>query len=102
MLDFYHKIGSNLKSCFSTGILERGLSIDGLGQKCFLTYESNVLFALRFMVDCDIVGGNWIELKAGLYYDTERKLSHCQLEVDLLYPCLLSHLLHPSSLFISV
>lgn len=68
------------------GILERGILIEGLGQKCFLTYESNVLFALRFMIDRDIVGGNWIELAAGTFYDTARKLSYCQLEVDVLYP----------------
>jgi DNA polymerase elongation subunit (family B) len=35
--------------------------LDG-NAKCFNTYESNVLFALRFMVDTDIVGGNWVRL----------------------------------------
>uniref|UniRef100_A0A0E0F356 DNA polymerase n=1 Tax=Oryza meridionalis TaxID=40149 RepID=A0A0E0F356_9ORYZ len=35
----------------------------------FLTYESNILFALRFMIDCNIVGGNWIEVPAGKYSD---------------------------------
>lgn len=73
------------------GILERGIPIDGLGQRCFLTYESNVLFALRFMIDCDIVGGNWVELKAGTYQETSRKMSYCQLEVDILYSKLISH-----------
>ncbi|KAF5960748.1 hypothetical protein HYC85_001957 [Camellia sinensis] len=38
------------------GILDRGIQIDGLGMKSFMTYESNVLFALRFMIDCNIVG----------------------------------------------
>ncbi|GJN07344.1 hypothetical protein PR202_ga25168 [Eleusine coracana subsp. coracana] len=47
------------------GILEKGITIEGLGSKCFLTYESNILFALRFMIDCNIVGGNWIEVPAG-------------------------------------
>ncbi|MCO5575689.1 hypothetical protein L7F22_029493 [Adiantum nelumboides] len=73
------------------GILERGISIEGLGQKSFMTYESNVLFALRFMIDCNIVGGNWIELTAGTYHDREKKLSYCQLEVDVLYNKLISH-----------
>jgi hypothetical protein len=30
-----------------------------------VTYESNVLFAMRFMVDKAVVGGNWVELPAG-------------------------------------
>ncbi|GMP26431.1 hypothetical protein CsSME_00002866 [Camellia sinensis var. sinensis] len=40
----------------SARILDRGIQIDGLGMKSFMTYESNVLFALRFMIDCNIVG----------------------------------------------
>ncbi|KAL4183669.1 hypothetical protein AMTRI_Chr11g156270 [Amborella trichopoda] len=73
------------------GILERGLQIDGLGLKSFTTYESNVLFALRFMIDCKVVGGNWIELPAGQYQKTARSISYCQLEVDCLYTVLISH-----------
>lgn len=60
--------------------------IEGLGSKSFLTYESNILFALRFMIDRDIVGGNWIEIPAGKYKKTTRSISYCQLEVDCLYP----------------
>lgn len=71
---------------FALGILEKGINIDGIGQRCFLTYESNVLFALRFMIDCDIVGGNWIELPAGNYCKSTRRLSYCQLELDIQYP----------------
>ncbi|CAI7902383.1 unnamed protein product [Closterium sp. NIES-53] len=57
------------------------------------TYESNVLFALRFMIDCHVTGGNWISLPAGTYRVREdaRKLSACQLEVDILYTDLISH-----------
>jgi len=68
------------------GILERGITIEGLGSKSFLTYESNILFALRFMIDCNIVGGNWIELPAGKYRKAARVMSYCQLELDCLYP----------------
>lgn len=50
-----------------------------------MTYESNVLFALRFMIDCNIVGGNWIELPAGKY-KTAKSSSYCQLEFNCLYP----------------
>ncbi|KAG5035881.1 hypothetical protein JHK87_010791 [Glycine soja] len=73
------------------GILDRGIQLDGLGTKSFLTYESNVLFALRFMIDCNIVGGNWIEIPAGKYKKTAKSLSYCQLEFDCLYSELISH-----------
>ncbi|KAL5192349.1 DNA polymerase delta catalytic subunit [Glycine soja] len=73
------------------GILDRGIQLDGLGMKSFLTYESNVLFALRFMIDCNIVGGNWIEIPAGKYKKTAKSLSYCQLEFDCLYSELISH-----------
>lgn len=72
------------------GILDRGIQIDGLGMKSFQTYESNIVFALRFMVDRDIVGGNWIEVPAGKYKKDARTLSYCQLEFHCLYPHLSS------------
>lgn len=64
--------------------------------KSFMTFESNVLFALRFMIDCNIVGGNWIEVPAGKYKKSAKNLSYCQLEFDCLYPHVLStlHLLY--------
>ncbi|XP_020588039.1 DNA polymerase delta catalytic subunit [Phalaenopsis equestris] len=73
------------------GILERGIQIEGLGSKNFLTYESNVLFTLRFMIDCNIGGGNWIEVSAGKYKKTKAGFSYCQLELDCLYSELISH-----------
>ncbi|THG23491.1 hypothetical protein TEA_028792 [Camellia sinensis var. sinensis] len=75
----------------SARILDRGIQIDGLGMKSFMTYESNVLFALRFMIDCNIVGGNWIEVPAGKYRKPAKNLSYCQLEFDCLYSDLISH-----------
>lgn len=46
------------------GALEDGVSVGGrfysLG-----SYESNVLYALRFMVDTDMGGGQWLEVPAG-------------------------------------
>lgn len=71
------------------GILDRGIQIDGFGMKSFMTYESNVLFALRFMIDCNVVGGNWIEVPVGKYKRTVRNISYCQLEFDCLYPFIL-------------
>ncbi|CAA7034877.1 unnamed protein product [Microthlaspi erraticum] len=73
------------------GILDRGIQIDGLGMRSFQTYESNIVFALRFMVDRDIVGGNWIEVPAGKYKKDARTLSYCQLEFHCLYSDLISH-----------
>ncbi|XP_031473442.1 DNA polymerase delta catalytic subunit isoform X2 [Nymphaea colorata] len=73
------------------GILERGIQVDGLGLKSFTTYESNVLFALRFMIDCNIVGGNWIEVPPGRYRRSVRCMTYCQLEVHCLYSELISH-----------
>lgn len=76
----------NIANILSPGILDRGIQIDGFGMKSFMTYESNVLFALRFMIDCNVVGGNWIEVPVGKYKKTVRNLSYCQLEFDCLYP----------------
>uniref|UniRef100_A0A0D9XPV9 DNA polymerase delta catalytic subunit n=1 Tax=Leersia perrieri TaxID=77586 RepID=A0A0D9XPV9_9ORYZ len=73
------------------GILERGIAIEVLGSKSFLTYESNILFALRFMIDFIIVGGNWIEVPAGKYRKAARIMSYRQLELDCLYSDLVSH-----------
>lgn len=68
------------------GILDKGIQIDGLGMKSFMTYESNVLFVLRFMIDCNIVGGNWIEVPAYKYQKSAKSLSYSQFEFDCLYP----------------
>ncbi|XP_002983728.2 DNA polymerase delta catalytic subunit isoform X2 [Selaginella moellendorffii] len=73
------------------GILEKGITLEGFGHKCFITYESNILFALRFMIDCNVGGGNWIELPGGSYRLTPRRLSTCQIEIDILYNKIVSH-----------
>ncbi|KAL8541954.1 hypothetical protein ACS0TY_002988 [Phlomoides rotata] len=73
------------------GILDRGIQIDGMSTKSFMTYESNVFFALRFMIDCNIVGGNWIEVPGGKYKKTARNPTYCQLEFDFLFTDLISH-----------
>lgn len=36
-----------------------------------------VLFALRYMIDCGIVGGNWVELPAGKYNLVPEAVSGC-------------------------
>ncbi|PNW88124.1 hypothetical protein CHLRE_01g015250v5 [Chlamydomonas reinhardtii] len=75
------------------GLLEGGMSLSAVNDfvKC-TTYESNVLFTLRFMVDCKVVGGNWVELPAGAYQlETARPMTHCQIEAHIRYDKLISH-----------
>ncbi|PSC71316.1 DNA polymerase delta catalytic subunit [Micractinium conductrix] len=77
------------------GYFEQGISMRWLGgqQLRSVTYESNVLYALRFMIDCKVVGGNWVELPAGKYslVAPHQHQSHCQLEAHLHYSSLVSH-----------
>lgn len=51
------------------------------------TYESDIPFVLRFMIDKGVVGGGWIEVHKGKYniIDDSEKNSNCQLELDLAY-----------------
>lgn len=74
-------------------MLEKGIVIPGMGARRFLTYESNVLFVLRCMIDSEIVGANWVEAPANKYYvrkDNERT-AYVQLEIDVSYEDLISH-----------
>lgn len=51
-----------------------------------MTFD-NVAYTLRFMIDHDIVGMNWIELPAGQYTvrPANSCISRCQIEVDCRY-----------------
>lgn len=51
----------------------------------YLTYESNLLFVLRFMVDTGVVGGGWISLPQGAWSHVNDPQSHCQIEVNIAY-----------------
>ncbi|KAG8744183.1 DNA-directed DNA polymerase delta [Ceratobasidium sp. 414] len=58
-----------------------------------ITYESNIAYELRFMIDTKVVGMNWIEVPAG-QYDMRlgsQKVSTCQLEFDVRYDAFISH-----------
>ena len=57
----------------------------------FMTYESNVLFELRFMVDTKIGGANWITCPAGSYRAVERKTSNSQIEINIAFDKLVAH-----------
>lgn len=80
-------------------MLDDGIEVDGQHHR-FSHYESNVLYALRFMIDSEVVGGNWVELPKGRYSladegaggsGTVRKLSYCQIEAHMHYKDLISH-----------
>lgn len=70
------------------------MSIASIGfSGSFMTYESDVLFALRYMIDRGIVGCNWLELPPGSFRCTPASLtvSHCQIEVHANYERVVSH-----------
>ncbi|CAD5114717.1 DgyrCDS3760 [Dimorphilus gyrociliatus] len=69
-------------------LLEQGFSFPGYRNHCYSAYESNVDFEIRFMVDVNIVGANWIEAKAGTYKlrspnSSFPPKSRCQIELDI-------------------
>jgi DNA polymerase delta subunit 1 len=83
-------------------IFERGeTTFRGLFSGPVLTYESNIPFILRFMIDTNVrvnerfccpgltlsqvVGMNWIEVPAGKYslLKGKDKKSHCQIELSV-------------------
>ena len=51
------------------------------------TYESNVPFILRFMIDKDIQGSDWLELPAGTYSlrPSDSMTSRCTYEADIYF-----------------
>ncbi|KAF7770588.1 hypothetical protein Agabi119p4_6562 [Agaricus bisporus var. burnettii] len=57
------------------------------------TFESNIVFTLRFMIDTKVVGMNWIEVPPGKYklVTSQHKRSHCQIELRMRYDAFVSH-----------
>ena len=78
-----------LKRLFDEGIQVPGTSTIARGQ----TYESNVPFILRFMIDKDIYGSDWLELKEGTYSlrNRDQMVSRCNIEADVFFPNLVVH-----------
>ncbi|TYZ60960.1 hypothetical protein PybrP1_001058 [[Pythium] brassicae (nom. inval.)] len=74
-------------------LLESGLTLPGCDFRSYQTFESNVPFILRFMIDQDIQGCNWLEAPAHTYAvrAAPHKLSLCQLEIDIVYNNIVSH-----------
>ena len=74
-------------------LFDDGVTIPNLGLIRGQTYESNVPFVLRFMIDNNIQGADWIELPARTFSirDESQKISRCTLEVDVFFDNLVVH-----------
>jgi DNA polymerase delta subunit 1 len=64
-------------------ILQQGVDLTGTGRKSLDAFEANIDFEVRFMVDTDLVGCGWVEMKAGKYkiVPDAKKCTTCQIEV---------------------
>lgn len=80
-------------------LLEQGFNFGSMPMSNYQSYEANIDFEIRFMVDCDVVGCNWIELPAGKYRIREdqptghnpKKVTLAQIEVDVAWTDFVSH-----------
>lgn len=80
------------------GLVESGqVGLEWLPNSGYLrgpTYETNVPYALRYMIDKSIVGGNWVELPPGAYSLASGgygSVTHCQIEAHVNYSSVISH-----------
>jgi DNA polymerase delta subunit 1 len=69
-------------------LLEGGISINGLWEHSFKSFESNIPYVHRFMIDIGVVGGGWVKIHGGKYAvidrdDVMESTSQCQLEIDV-------------------
>jgi DNA polymerase delta subunit 1 len=82
-------------------VIDEGFSVPELGHLSGgQTYESNVPFVMRFMIDNNISGADWIELPSNTYSIRPSlgasnlglsKISRCTLEVDISFDQMVSH-----------
>jgi len=72
-------------------ILEGTFSTGRFPGRSYSTFESNIAFVLRYMIDADMVGCNWIELRPNTYRFVQSKSSRCQYELDVSYKDVISH-----------
>uniref|UniRef100_A0A4W3ICB1 DNA polymerase n=1 Tax=Callorhinchus milii TaxID=7868 RepID=A0A4W3ICB1_CALMI len=73
-------------------LLELGFHFGHFPMHNYQSYEANIEFEIRFMVDSGVVGCNWIEIPAGKYHLREEQLvSLAQLEVDVSWTEMISH-----------
>ena len=73
-------------------LFEQGIRLDAHQASHMQTYESNILYSLRFMIDQNIKGGQWVSLPKKTYLvEKQKKLTHCQLELRAHYSNVQSH-----------
>ena len=74
-------------------LFDDGVSVSGLGVVRCQTFESNVPFVLRFMIDNHITGSDWIEFPKATYSikDKVKSVSRCSLEIDIYFNNLIVH-----------
>lgn len=77
------KYVNQLRTLFENGSFNYPRGVEDTFE--LVTYESNLPYALRFMIDNSIVGMSWIRVKAGTYRvrATQDKLCNTQYEVDV-------------------
>ena len=77
---------------FGAALFEQGIRLDQHQASHMQTYESNILYSLRFMIDCNIKGGQWVSFpKQSYMVEKQKKLTHCQLELRAHYSRIVSH-----------
>lgn len=77
-------------------LLERQIIYDKFDFQDCRSYESNIDFEIRFMVDTSVVGCSWIELPADTYkirsrFSVPSVESRCQIEVDVAFDKFIAH-----------
>lgn len=75
------KVYPKVRGAFERGEVNFKTFFDG---STVMTFESNIAYTLRFMIDKHIVGMNWLEIPAGKWTTRSDadKVSNCQIEVD--------------------
>ncbi|KAG0335796.1 DNA-directed DNA polymerase delta [Podila horticola] len=71
--------------------VEKGFSFAGFNDWSAQTFESNLAYLLRFMIDGKVKGANWIELPAGAYMMRNDYNSNAQINVEISYDKMISH-----------
>jgi DNA polymerase delta subunit 1 len=72
-------------------IVEEGISTVDFDNYATSTYESKINYTLRFMIDKQIFGGNWIEIPKGTYEIATNRISRCQIEITTDFSNIISH-----------
>ncbi|KAG8345457.1 DNA polymerase family B exonuclease domain [Trypanosoma vivax] len=74
-------------------LLSAGVACPGMwdNTRSFATFESNVIFPLRFLVDNKIGGCNWLTISKDKFVKSTVRTSTCQIEVCCSFDVLQSH-----------